>query len=68
MDYLCSCGAAYAVQDANGDKAVDTADAVAILQYLTGNSVELDVMAADYKRDHQITVADAVALLRLISQ
>jgi hypothetical protein len=67
-DYLCSCGTAYTVQDTNGDKKVDTADAVTIMQYLTGSAVELDLMAADYKRDHQITVADAVALLRLISQ
>ena len=66
-DYLCTCGAAHTAKDANGDGRFDTADAAAIMQYLAGMDVSLDLMNADLRRDQRITVADAVAALRLLS-
>ena len=52
--------------DVNGDCAVDTADAVVLMQYLVSRPVELSEAAADYNADGKITIYDVVLLLRAI--
>ena len=52
--------------DVNGDEAVDTADAVLVLQYAAGliAEAELDTVAADVNGDKTVDTADAVLVLQ----
>ena len=58
--------AGYADGDIDGSGAVDTADAVLILQYLVGRETDFKG-DADMNEDGRITIYDAVVLLRQIS-
>ena len=53
--------------DANGDGKVDIADALCIVDYLTGNpSAVSNAAAADVNGDGEITIADAVGVMNII--
>ena len=54
--------------DLNESGALDTADSVLLLQYLVGKDVECNLDLADMNVDGEITVYDAVLLLREIAK
>ncbi|MBQ6824387.1 MAG: hypothetical protein IJP27_07025 [Clostridia bacterium] len=66
-DYFCNCGAVLTSRDANGDGTFNIADASVLMQYMVGKEVDIDLMIADYCRDNRISVADVVAVLRILA-
>lgn len=49
--------------DVNGDNAIDSADAVLVLNYSVGNTTSINTAAADMNHDGRIDSADAVLIL-----
>ncbi|MBQ8894837.1 MAG: hypothetical protein IJ043_10585 [Clostridia bacterium] len=54
--------------DVNGSGAVETADAILVLQYLVGNSMDLNQAVADCNQDGRVSIFDAVTLLQGLSE
>ncbi|MBQ8892782.1 MAG: alkaline phosphatase family protein [Clostridia bacterium] len=52
--------------DVDGDRQLSTADVVVLMQYLVGRRVEIIEEAADYNADGEVSIYDAVVLLRAI--
>ena len=56
------------IGDANGDGAVTTADAIAVLKRAAGwRNIALDEGQADVNDDGYVTVADAVEILKIVA-
>ena len=54
--------------DANGDGIVNAKDALRILRYRAGYSVEIDTELADFNEDGVVNAKDAAALLRMLAE
>ncbi len=57
---------AIAVGDINGDGSVDLQDVIAVLQIMTGQTVESVFLQADADGDGRIGVAEAIMILRKV--
>ncbi|MBQ3076198.1 MAG: hypothetical protein IJC26_09025, partial [Clostridia bacterium] len=53
--------------DVNGDNETNSADVVALLQYLNGNGTA-DAEAADVNGDGKVSLADALRLMKLLAE
>lgn len=56
------------IADVNYDQAIDENDAQAILEYVAGNSVEIDTDAADLDCDYEVTTYDAYLYLNALTR
>jgi hypothetical protein len=52
--------------DVNGDKEVNISDAIALINYLTNNNVEIDLVAADTNYDEDVNITDVTILINFL--
>lgn len=61
--------AAYILGDVNGDGHVNITDVTMLVNYLlSGNAIQINLLAADVNGDGNVNVSDVIALITLISQ
>jgi len=54
--------------DLNNDGETNTADVTVLLKYLNGGNVAIDTVAADVNLDEKVSLADALRLMKLLSE
>ena len=54
--------------DLNNDGETNAADVTVLLKYLNGGNVAIDTVAADVNLDEKVSLADALRLMKLLSE